>query len=95
MKILHNNSTSIIDGEKAVDYATLIKAVAGYVNPKEGIKIDEMSKKLRIHDIADKGGKKLEFEDADFALLKQLIQNHQWAVVHKDLIQLQEDINAL
>ena len=87
-----NKETSLIkEGDEKMTYADLIILCVN--KPVEtGITIQEMKENFRLIDIAEKGGKQLSFEDADFAVLKNKITTMRWGANHRDIITFAEDI---
>ena len=53
----------------------------------------EMRKRLRILDVLDAAtGDSFQLEDADHALLKEIVGEAVWVVIHRDLIQIIDDV---
>ncbi len=92
MKKVENRKLKIPgDVEK---YSDLIKVCINRPS-KDGCDISEMRKRIKVIDVIEKGGKSLEFEDADFECLKQCVKNMRWFVVHKEIIEFVDYISEL
>lgn len=106
MKTIQNKSTTIETGTtneaggiEFLNYAALMKTVMAQRKP-DGYSIDDMRKDLRVLDalLRDSGDFKLgeiSLEDADFDHFKSKMRTMRWGAVHKDLIQFDDDINAI
>lgn len=57
-----------------------------------GIGVDEMRRRIRILDKLEKASEKLELEDADYELIKNLYDGFQFAVVDRTLVQISDDL---
>lgn len=84
-----------VDAQKEASYADLVIAVCEGNRPQGGFSIEDISKRLRLKAVAEKGGKNLEFEDADVSELKALVKGMRWFSVHEDIVKFSEDVNSL
>ena len=60
--------------------------------PQGGYDITEMRKRIRVTDVIAEGGDFFEFEDADFACIKQCVESMRWGFAHKDILHFIEYI---
>lgn len=51
-----------------------------------------MRKRLRLKEVVDKGGSKLKFEDADFALLQNLVAKTPWRMINREIVDFSDYI---
>lgn len=79
------------DSFNGTDYKELIKISINNV-PNEGFTVDEMRKRIRILDSMDKQGD-MEFEDADFEIVKQCVNEQRWIKLDKDILTFVDAIN--
>lgn len=78
------------DGE--IKSRDVIAQVAKYAG-KEGINVDEMRRRIRILDALDAAtGDALQLEDADHAVLVRALKGFPFAVAHRDLLRIVDDI---
>ena len=85
MKKIKNKKTTIQGENGVLNYAELAKLCVN--QPKQGgYTVTDMQQRLRILDKLDKKGDVIEIEDADFEVLKPLVKNMKWAIIHKDLV---------
>jgi len=88
---IENRQTDINSGEGTAHYSDLLKIAVN--STTDGVTVAEMAKRLRLMAVIESGAETLEFEDSDFALLKELYNKVKWSVVHKDLVALQEELS--
>ncbi len=92
MKTVENRKLSIQGGiEKYSDLITICMRNP----PQGGYDVEEMRKRIKVMDTLDKGGKTLEFEDADFECVKQCVKNMRWASIHKEILEFVDYISGL
>lgn len=98
MKTIPNKRTTIeqaSDGSvELITYAELLKNVMQQRKP-EGYSFDDMRKDFRVLDVISAASEEITLEDADFDHLKSKMKTMRWAIVHKDLIQFEDDINSI
>lgn len=98
MKTIQNKRTTIEQnadgGVELITYAELLKNVMQQRKP-EGYSIDDMRKDFRVLDAIGLAPEEITLEDADFDHLKSKMKTMRWAVIHKDLIQFEDDINSI
>ncbi len=96
MVTLKNKITEIKKNEKEkLSYFDLMKVCAEQA-PKEGLKIQQINKRIRIINALEKEKEgKVEMEDADFDELKSLVVNFTWGIVHKDIVNFYNYIQNL
>ena len=61
----------------------------------QGVKFEEMRRRIRIMDALDDApetAKSFDLEDADWSALKELAKAHQWGIATKELLSLLEGI---
>lgn len=92
MKILVNKKFKI--GESEQSYAELVKACAMSIG-KNGLPVDEQRKRFRLMDVLEKGGDNLSFEDADAALLKELVKGMPWAVCLREIVEFGDAVEKM
>ncbi len=93
MKVIENKKLSIKPGD-IKDYFNLI-ALCVNKSPEGGYDISEMRKRVKILDKLEGGKDKVEFEDAEFACIKQCVVNMRWGFAHIDLINFVDYISNL
>jgi hypothetical protein len=75
------------------DYREVIKNVINGVDPREGLSVDEMRKRLRVVDALEAcDGPVLELEDADYELLARKVREMKWIVVDRVIVDFCDDI---
>lgn len=92
MKTIKNKTTQLKISEKEgfADYRFLLKQVVNAPS-QGGYSIEEIKTRLRITDLLEGEGD-IDIEDADFKKLKELFDSYKWAIVHKDVVELSEEI---
>jgi hypothetical protein len=70
----------------------VIRIVVERTDSERGIGIPEMRKRLRILDALDSADGELTLEDADWELLKGLIARFPFAVAHREIVQVSDDV---
>jgi hypothetical protein len=76
-------------------YADMIKGVVNGVDPREGVTVDDMKKRLRIVTALENAkGDTLKLEDADYDLLAQKVRANKWAMVSPAIVEFCDDIAA-
>ncbi|MCK9601677.1 MAG: hypothetical protein M0R37_14630 [Bacteroidales bacterium] len=96
MKTLKNAVTSLKKNDtEFVRYSDLVAAVANFMPPQSGLVSSEISKRLRLLDVADKGGEELSFEDSDAENLKELTAKMTWAVISRDIVDFSDAVAAM
>lgn len=93
MKKLENKKIDIGDGLKS--YVDLVRVVANFVPPREGVTPEQMKLRFRLLDAIKGADKEIVFEDADATLLNQLTQNLPWAIVHRDIVEFSDAVSKL
>jgi hypothetical protein len=64
--------------------------------PKQGgLTFADMVHRTGIKKAADKAGKTIEFENADWDYLKQIIKTMGWGFFHEDILMFCEDIDSV
>jgi hypothetical protein len=59
----------------------------------QGMNIDEMRRRMRVLDLLEKNqSETLSLEDADWQMVKQLYVSHPFAMAHKDLLTIGDDV---
>ena len=71
----------------------VIRTVVSQPSPSQGINADEMRRRCRLLNALDKANNdQLMIEDADHALLSQLISQFQFATAHPALLAIIDDV---
>lgn len=71
----------------------VLETVAKQPTPGQGINADEMRRRCRLLDSLEKAtGDSLLLEDADHAVLSQLIRNFQFGAAHPKLLAIIDDV---
>lgn len=98
MKTIKNKETSIItregDVDKKMTYVDLLKIIAD-VPPAQGYTIAEMRQRLGLYAALIAIDNKISLEDADFVVMKKLVQEFKWAQSHTDIIDFVDHIESL
>jgi hypothetical protein len=95
MKQFENKTTEIAkDANENCKYSDLIELQLKKV-PQGGLSYDDIKNRLKIGEVLSTANGEIELEDGYFQYLKKLINDARWGVVHKDLIQLKDDINEV
>jgi len=96
MATFQNIETKITVGENAtpMTYADLLKVCLGAAS-SEGITIGDMRNRIKILDKLENPGKTMELTTEEVLLVKGVVANFKWAVMHKDLIGFGEHIESL
>lgn len=98
-KVIPNKTTTIEvpsqnGGVDLMKYSDLISIIIRDVRA-EGFNIGEMRKCFRICEIAESANGEIVLSDEDFAYLKAKIPGMRWRVINKEIIQFEDDINAI
>lgn len=76
--------------------ATILVSVLGLPQSRErGISAGEMRTRMKLADkveAAEGGNKALLLEDADYEMLKGIVENHQFALANKELLKVLDGI---
>ena len=95
MKQFENKTTEIAkDANEKCKYSDLIELQLKNI-PQGGISYADMENRLKIGEVLKSSNGDIALEDSYFNYLKKLINEARWGVIHKDLIQLKDDINAV
>jgi len=101
MKTFLNKKTEITqidDKEKKTNLGYADLCLLCVRSAKEGgFGVEEMRKRFRLIDALDgiKDNAVVKLEDADAALLDEIMQGFRWAVLHKDIIALTDHVHNL
>lgn len=93
MKTIQNKETSIKSGDVLIKYSNLINTCINNIDPQKGATASDMRSAIRVMDAVEK--EVIELEDADFAFLKQKVNEMKWAIIHKDVLAFIDYINEL
>jgi len=89
MKTIKNKTTDLLNGEAKMTYADLAKACVN--QPKQGgFSVIEMKERLNLLDKLE--GEEFNLEDAESTLLKKLVSEMKWAMMHTDIVQFVENL---
>lgn len=101
MKTIQNKVTTIekptpneAGGIDLTNYADLMTLVMKAVRP-EGYSIGEMKRCFTIIDKIENADGEINLEDDEFEYFKSGMNMFRWNRAHKDLIQFEDDINAI
>lgn len=83
MKRIENKKLSLSGSVE--NYADLIMLCMNHP-PQGGYDIAEMRKRIKVMDVVAESGDSIEFEDADFACVKQCVSDMRWGFAHKDIL---------
>lgn len=96
MKTVENKITNMNikenDEMKQLSYGDLIKVLIN-TPKKDGYSIDEIRQRLKIIDQINSNN--FNFEDSDFILIKNLVNNFKWGTMHIDIVEFANHINSL
>ncbi len=89
--------------KKVIDDQTtnldLVRICVNTIVPPKGITVDEMRIRMRILDVIagynENENPEVNLEDADFALLKRLVAQQEWAIINKDILAFSDEIKSL
>lgn len=89
MKRVENKKLTLPGGTE--NYADLLVLCVNEP-PQGGYDVAEMRKRIKIMDVIGEGGDFFEFEDADFACIKQCVEGMRWNFAHKDILNFIEHV---
>lgn len=95
MKTIKNKQTQLPKAEgEWMTYGDLIKACLN-TPPQGGFSIEDMRSRLNIFDICDKANGSLKFEDTQAELIKTVVKDYKWGIMHLDLVEFTDEVNKL
>jgi hypothetical protein len=95
MTLIENKVTSIQASEdKAATYADLLVSLLNRPLTK-AVDLKSMRRDLRLMDTLEAAGETIEVSDEDFKFLADLVDNSEWVVKHKDIVQFADYIDSL
>ncbi len=95
MKKLENKETTILlSKDKKACYSDILSGVLEGT-PAEGITIGDLRQRLSIIDTVKCSNGTIDLEDKDFEYLKGVVNNNRWGIIHRDIINMVDDINKL
>lgn len=95
MKKLELKETEIKKSNtETLNYKELISAALNVV-PQGGFSPEEIRKRLRVIDALDKSNEVFELEDADVETLKRCVKEMKWGVMHKNIVEFNDDVQNL
>lgn len=98
MKTLENKTISILKDEKTQEYmkySDLCKAILDFVDPKVGLTVSQQKERFKILDVIESANGEIKLEDADYSLLKGILDNYKFGIQHRDIVMFADDFNAL
>ena len=78
-------NVSVGDNQQEVTYQELLLNAVRAI-PQGGFSPEEMRARIRLLDVIDKTTESFEFEDADFAKLKPLVNQARWVLLDRQVI---------
>lgn len=98
-KILKNSKTKLQIADKEgklienASYSDILRACVNSIADDRGlpipITIEEMKKRLRILDVLDSSkNSNIILEDADAAKLQELVANHKWLNIEREIVEM-------
>ena len=93
--VLCNKETSILDGEnKYLTYANILKSLMDST-PTNGATIAQMKNDFTIIDKLEEDSKNIDLTKQELDRLVEIVETTQFAIRHRDLINLYEDLIKL
>jgi hypothetical protein len=93
LKRITNKQTSIMTNDAGgTTYADLCMVCVNRM-PDGGFTVDDMRKRFRVIDQLDKADGHIEVEDADYALLKTLVNGFRWPAMSAEIVEFVDDVN--
>lgn len=91
MKQLENKSTTIVKHDDVmINYADLLVVLLN--RPiKQATTIKEMRRDMKLIDELEAAGTHITLKDEDYTYLNGLVENSEWAIKHKDILQFADD----
>ena len=97
MKTLINKTTSInltSESEKKTKFADFCESCIKDV-PEKGVDLNEMKVRLDILDKLKTAKKDIKFENAEAELLKRIVKETRWKILHEDIVDFLEHVEKL
>ncbi len=97
MKTIENKETEIdADGKGTMaTYGDIIKGVLETVPLGQGVTISDMRMAINVVGAIDSSNGKIKLEDAEFDYMKKKLNENQWGIVHKDIVEMVEYIESI
>jgi len=101
MKTLTNKTTQIVlknDEQGKPVFATYGDLLLITINmaPEQGFSIADIRERIKIANAIDEGKDgEIKFNESESVLLKTSFDKFKWAHVHKDLVELSDNLNSL